>query len=327
MGETTRKNTGEIPFSDEYEKLELLISQGQFELLLPEGETEREIRLIYLMNDAVESFLVFQDAELTGTYLPEFQGELRTVLEKDGDRYVLIVYQGDSVCTLFFGNLILEIHLFNYGQTGHFWVKGYEYLRQLEYRIAILRDKRIYLGEVFCTEEELRLSALAEFPPLNFCCYPAVPDKYLVPSCPWWMVSGEALGEMAALAVEAGDKVLLRWLRIYGVFPRRSIARQIARLLHRVEHAGVTDLISRKLACAAAVYPDRVFDGEEEKRIQRIRQEAEARRNELEQSGKNVVMLREEPFLYAKDSIEYKIHLMIWKTKGKNRQVDVETIG
>lgn len=326
MGETTRKNAVEIPFPDEYEKLELLISQGQFELLLPEEERKREIRLIYLMNDAVESFLVFQNAELTGTYLPEFQGELSAVFEKDGNRYVLIVYQGDSVCTLFFGNLILETHLFNYGQTGHFWVKGYEYLRQLEYRIAILWDKRIYLGEEFCTEEELRMAVLAEFPPLNFCCYPSVPDKYLVPSCPWWRVSGEALREMTALAAEAGDKVMLRWLRIYGAFPRKSIARQIARLLHRVEHARVADLISRKLACAAAVYPDRAFGGEKEKRIQRIRQEAESRRNELEESGKNVVMLKEEPFLYAKDSLEYKIHLMIWKTKGRNRQVDVETI-
>ena len=36
-------------------------------------------------------------------------------------------------------------------------------------------------------------------------------------------------------------------------------------------------------------------------------------------------MLKEEPFLYAKDSIEYKIHLMIWKKDGKNRKVEVET--
>lgn len=37
-------------------------------------------------------------------------------------------------------------------------------------------------------------------------------------------------------------------------------------------------------------------------------------------------MLTEEPFLYVKDSVEYKIYLMIWKQEGKNRKVEVETI-
>lgn len=71
--------------------------------------------------------------------------------------------QGETVCTLFFSRLSLEVHLFDYGKTGHFWVDGYEYLRQIEFRIAILRDKLEYLGEAFCTEEEMRLASLANF--------------------------------------------------------------------------------------------------------------------------------------------------------------------
>ena len=39
------------------------------------------------------------------------------------------------------------------GKSVIFWVPGYEYLRQLEYRIAIARDKLEYLGEEFCTEK------------------------------------------------------------------------------------------------------------------------------------------------------------------------------
>lgn len=315
-----------IPFTIEYEKLNLLISQGQFELLLPEADSQGSIRLVYLMNDAVESFLVFHHAELTGVYQPDYQGDIRGFLERSGDRYVLIIHQGDQVCTLFFQNLTLETHLFNYGKTGHFWVKGYEYLRQLEYRIAILRDKREYLGEEFCSEEERRLSCLAKFPPLNFCCYPAVPDKYLVPSCSWWQVSEAALDEMKALTEEAGDQSLKRWITLYACFPRKIIAKQIARLLHMVKHAKVVDLIEEKLSHAADVYPDRVFEEAEEIKIQRIKEKAKSRKKELEQSGKCVEVLKEEPFLYAKDSVEYKIHLMIWRIEGKNRQVDVETI-
>ena len=200
-------NMSSIPFADEYEKLKLLISQGQFELLFPESESQSCIRLVYLMNDAVESFLVFHEAVLTGEYQPDFQGELQGILERNGDRS------------------------------------------------------------------------------------------------------------------------LIRWLAVYARFPRKVIAKQIARLLHTVRHAEVVDLIEQRLSHAAGIYQDRVFEEAEEIRIQKIKEKAELRKIELEQSGKRVEMLKEEPFLYAKDSVEYKIHLMVWKTEGKNRQVDVETIG
>ena len=70
-----------------------------------------------------------------------------------------MVKQGETVLTLFFEKMDLEVHLYEYAYTGHFWVKGYEYLRQLEYRLAILRDKYDYLGEEYCTEEEKRLGS------------------------------------------------------------------------------------------------------------------------------------------------------------------------
>ena len=48
---------------DAFEMLQELLAQGQFELILPEAfETAKlmdKLRLVYLMNDAVESFLVF----------------------------------------------------------------------------------------------------------------------------------------------------------------------------------------------------------------------------------------------------------------------------
>lgn len=59
-------------------KLAQLLEQDQFELILPEnvqpdetktegeGARGRDIRLVYLMNDAVESFLVFRNARMTG---------------------------------------------------------------------------------------------------------------------------------------------------------------------------------------------------------------------------------------------------------------------
>ena len=56
---------------------------------------------------------------MTGTYLPEYEGELRAALdreesdrsgknEQEGGRYILAVHQGDTVCTLFFKKITLE---------------------------------------------------------------------------------------------------------------------------------------------------------------------------------------------------------------------------
>ena len=58
-------------------------------------------------------------------------------------------------------------------------MKGYEYLRQLEYKIAILGDKWEYLGEDCCSEEEKKLASLREFPPLSYLFYPAASLAYV----------------------------------------------------------------------------------------------------------------------------------------------------
>lgn len=54
---------------DAFEMLQELLAQGQFELILPEAfETAKlmdKLRLVYLMNDAVESFLVFHQVKIT----------------------------------------------------------------------------------------------------------------------------------------------------------------------------------------------------------------------------------------------------------------------
>ena len=113
------------PFS----MLQLLLSENQFELIFPETDnaTPSTIRLVYLMNDAVESFLLFHNARLTGTYDPAYEGELDALLTQDENRrYALIVHQGGSVVTLFFEDLTLENHYYDYSQIGHFWMKGYE---------------------------------------------------------------------------------------------------------------------------------------------------------------------------------------------------------
>lgn len=231
----------ELP--DTFYKLAELLEQDQFELLLSKNRIKdmhrkQDISLVYLMNDAVESFLVFHNATITGQYKSEYEGGLLAVLDKKEEEYVLVVHQGDSVITLFFEDLLQQNNLYNYGDIGHFWVKGYEYLRLLEYRLAILRDKCDYLDIDCSTPEERKLAALVEFPPLNYCCYPAVPEKYIVPRQNPWQPSDEAIDLMIEIAKEAGDKLFVHILSYYQKNNSKLMSRFIARMLHRKKQIG-----------------------------------------------------------------------------------------
>lgn len=68
-----------VIISDTILKLEELLDQGQFELMSDEV-LEGKLRVVYLMNDAVESFLVFEQARITGVYQKDYEGEVEASL-------------------------------------------------------------------------------------------------------------------------------------------------------------------------------------------------------------------------------------------------------
>lgn len=124
---------------DTFEMLEELLEQQQFELLIEENK----IRLVYLMNDAVESFLIFDKVRLTGNYLEGYEGPLKSSLSEEDDQYVLSVWQGENVVTLFFENLDLEVHLYNYGEIGHFWVPSEAAFETMEELAEEVKDRSL----------------------------------------------------------------------------------------------------------------------------------------------------------------------------------------
>ncbi|MDO5816831.1 MAG: DUF3878 family protein [Eubacteriales bacterium] len=315
---------------DNFEKLNLLLEQEQCEFVdIPDGFTGQtesgELRLIYLMNDAVESFLVLKNARMTGNYVRDYEGEFEGSLERtDRDvceaEYILVIHQGQNVFTVFFEDILLETYLYNYGELGHFWVEGYENLRVMEYQIAILRDKYEYLGEKYCTEQERKLAMLRDFPPLNYLFYPAVPEKYIVPADNPWEVTAEALAVMQELSEEAGDEKLGKMLWRYEKNPDISNARKIAGMLCRSSHLPVVTLLGEKIREAASVYPDRDFGKEKNQYLCKLLTEAERKRSELHQKNVQIIIYREEPFIYDCDSISFQVYLMIvrkgvWKQK------------
>ena len=321
------------------EKLAQLLEQDQFELLIPEkirtesgrisdkASASMDIPLVYLMNDAVESFLVFRNVRMTGEYHSDYQGELQASMARQDGRFVLVIKQDDTVLTLFFEDLELEVHLYEYAYTGHFWVKDYEYLRQLEYRLAILRDKYDYLGEAYCTEEEIKLAALVEFPPLNYCSYPSVKPEYVVPKSEPWQVNLDAIRLMKELAMQVKDKMLIQMLALYEQYPVKTIAKIIAKMLHRKRHLAVIRLLDKKLQKEAGNYPKRSFGKKSNAEHKKQIEQAYERQKALKAKGIESEVLWQEPFVYAQDSVEFEVYVMVWKKGILNQKVEVERMG
>lgn len=311
---------------DTFEMLKELLRQNEFELLLPEEKelnSPRDIRLVYQMNDTVESFLVFREAVWTGTYKEDYEGRLRASFDQDGDRYVLGVRQGDSVITLFYRKLDLEVQLYNYGDVAHFWVPEYENLRQLEFRIAVLWDKYTYLGENYCTEGERRLVHLADVPALNFCSYCAAPEQYKVPHEMPVESFQKGLDVMEELAEEAGDYSLVRLVRFYRKHPYQVVTKYVAHVIHQSRHCSFLQILTETIKKETSVYPHRSFGRKMDAQIAKRLQEVEKKRQELERAGAYAEVLREEPFTIAKDRVEMKVYVLATWRGMINQRVEV----
>ena len=80
----------------------------------------------------------------------------------------------------------------------------------------------------------------------------------------------------------------------------------------------------KKLAKEAENYPRRDFGEKFNQNYQNILKKAEKRKAELESNGQKVTLVREEPFAAARDSVDFKVYLMIWKEKQGNRVAEIE---
>ena len=312
-----------------FQMLQELIRQNEFELLLPEDKEQnqlQDIRLVYQMNDTVESFLVFRDAIWRGTYKKDYQGKIKASYDRDGVRYVLGVRQGDSVITLFYRTLEQQVQLYNYGDIAHFWVPGYENLRQLEFRIAVLWDKFTYLGENYCTEGERRLVHLADVPALNFCSYCAAPEEYMVPHEMPRASFLKGLDVMEDMARQAKDGTLVRLIRLYRRFPQPVLTKYLAHVLHQSRHFGFVKILTETIKKETAVYPHRSFGKRADHKLARRIKKAEEKCRKLEAAGYYAEVLREEPFTIAEDHTDLKVYVMASRPGFRNQKVKIYEI-
>lgn len=204
-------------------------------------------------------------------------------------------------------------------------MKGYEYLRQLEYKIAILGDKWEYLGEDCCSEEEKKLASLREFPPLSYLFYPAASLAYVREKEEPWKCSPLAAKLVEEAAKQEKDTWFAKMVSLYKRYPVRVLARYIAWMFHREAHKRVTDHLIRQMDQAAVIYPRRYFGEENEKKHKILFEKANKRKRDLEKQGIQAEIFREEPFAKGDDG-PFKVYVMQFTVKKGNHISAVEEI-
>lgn len=311
-----------------WKKLEMLLEHHSFELLeMPVDPNQREdLHIIYLMNDAAESFLVLKNAKMTGEYDPEFDGETEGFVAEAEQGYVLVLRRGNDTASFFFDDLVDDTHLYNYGKNGHFWIRGFEYLRQIEYKVSIISDKYNYLGEESCTEGEKKLASLKNFPPLNYTHYPASPLKYIESLQDPWRFSKEAYDVMRDMCRKSKDSIFGALLFMYKIFPTHIMAWIVSRKLRCKKHADLVDNIIAYLKEEAKAYPKRVFD-EEKNSFAEYRNAAKELKAIYEARGFKSEVYYEEPFQFANDDTHFAAYVLSYENHHGLRESVVRRIG
>ena len=278
-----------------------------------------KVYIPYMMNDALECFLLFSEAQLTGHPLPGYEGDISyEIINKttDGNNKTGIIFrQGtQNVFTLWFTSVYQELHCYRYDRIGHFWVAGQEHWRRLVYILGTIYDKYQYMGSQVCNPQEMALLKLMEFAPLYYYSPIHEPLDDIYPD------TLEGLQAMKNLAAEAGDWTFLALLSIYRYFPFSVVRKILQKALNRPRRIPLYELLFHKIEEASCCYSERDYGEERNRRIddarrqltERLLQEGFQEEYPLFQKGNHQILAMEEhPFtiLEAKD-FPFRIQLM-----------------
>lgn len=277
----------------------------------------------YMMNDAIECYLVLENAEMTGEYLEDIESEIQAQLIVEDHRYALIIHQGPkNVFTLWFQNIHQVRKCYQYHQIGHFWVKGQEQWRRLVYIVGTIYDKYEYLGAEVCNEKEMELLPLMEFAPFRSWSpiKESLNDKY--------PATYKGIDCMEKLAIEAGDRNYQKLLKIYRKVPIRWIEDLLSRRLKHSKREKLYQLITKKVEQASQSYPKRDYGQKMNQWIQKKRQEVDQKLKAkgfqgiypmYHKDSITIQAVEEHPFtILESDDFQFQIQLMISECRHEN---------
>ncbi len=278
-----------------------------------------KVYIPYMMNDALECYLLFSDAQLTGHPLPDYEGdtsyEMISKTTEGSSKSGLIFRQGaQNVFTLWYMSVYQELHCYRYDRIGHFWVSGKEHWRRLVYILGTVHDKYQYMGSQVCNPQETALLKLMEFAPFTYYSPIHEPLDDIYPD------TLDGLQAMKNLAAEAGDRRFLLLLTIYRYFPFSGVRKILQRALNRPARILLYELLFYKIEKASSSYPERDYGEERNRRINDARKGLSKQLLQLGFCGEyplfqkgnlQILAMEEHPFtiLEAQD-FQFRIQLM-----------------
>lgn len=300
----------------EWKRLNQIFEEKVFEL--HDGPVKQECFAVYMMTDAVESIVVFENAVVTGEYESDNENPVTGSITKLEDSYMLVARQGnDNAFTIRFNGLRCEEKLYQYHNIGHFWMKDYEMLRNINYQIGLIYEKYTFMGEAYCTAKEKALLPYYAFAPLRrfVCVYWEEDEKF---------VSTEAgIQIMFDVAEEVGDEKMQKVLRRYLLLTQKSynntllncikknkIEKRLSRMLTLTKHKLVVDQIQKKIDQASSGYATPSFGQQKDETIYKCRMA-------LKKKFPDSTILEERSFCLGEE-FKYVFHVIEYETeKGR----------
>lgn len=285
-----------------------------FELILrtePDGSTSGYVP--YIMNDAMECYMVLEHCRVVGNIVENYAGQ--TAVEFADHTMGISVRQGDNVYTAWFSGIRQHLQLYRYHEIGHFWKQGQEQWRRLVYMVGTVYDKMKFAPKPSCNPTELRLAKLIEFAPFRV--YSPVSESILS----LYPETSEGAKVFAQLAEEAGDKSLARQVRFYDRHPNALMAIHIANRLAKAKSIPVYQHIFSLLSEASAQYPPRDYGAERNAAMQAERDKLTGVLHDLgfqgeypcfRKPGREFLAAEEHPFTVLEtDDYHFAIRFMV----------------
>lgn len=256
------------------EMMEEILEAEALELIRCPEKNPEDLYIPYIMNDAVECYVILENCKMFGDKTRDFpmETQVETVIRDGRNGLVLGIPEGEFV-TLWYDSAKVVKEFYQYHRLGHFWKKGQEQWRQLIYAIGTGYEKWEFLDNEGCNEMEKEILPLVNyapfryFSPINEDLNDYYPDK------------PEGLRLMKRLSREAGDMNHYRWLIIYEILynipfvSREYLQRKWAEKLLSNKRINLYTLITEKFNASSEPYLPRSYskkqnDCMEEKRIE-----------------------------------------------------------
>lgn len=292
---------------------------GVFEIWYEESDTTK-IYIPYMMNDALECYVVLNSALLVGNQLEEYKNLTEIEIHKEVDRYALIAKQSDfNTFTVFFEDAKLVKKYYRFDTICHFWEKGQEQWAQLVYIVGTMYDKFAFLGAESCNEIECELLPLIEYAPFRA----HAPAKQLFEEL--YDTTRKGIRLMMKYAFAAKDYSFWIMNIVYLIFKTDVIARYLSVKLTKPNRYKLYDYIYRKCMKGAGAYPERTLA------VVQMRNDINDKMLNLgligdypDYYGKNVLVriVEEHPFTIM-DWADFKLKNTLMVTEV-NKEVDVK---